>query len=104
MPKALSQKGLRFPIPRLERQRAAKADDCFPVAVLTLLLVVHRASNLLAFGAIVKHNTSLLVAAGAIEGGRTNAAVAASMFGCALKVSEDGLVSFFQKGLCVWEL
>ncbi|MSV28709.1 MAG: hypothetical protein EXQ52_08185 [Bryobacterales bacterium] len=67
-------------------------------------VVVDRASNLLAFGAIVKHNTSLLVAAGAIEGGRTNAAVAASMFGCALKVSEDGLVSFFQKGLCVWEL
>ncbi len=67
-------------------------------------VVLDRASNLLAFGAILRHNTSAFGATRTVEGGRTNAAVAASLFGVALKVSEDGLVSLYRKGLCVWEL
>jgi len=38
------------------------------------------------------------------EGGRTTAALAASHFGNALMVSEDGVVSFFRAGRCVWQL
>ena len=36
------------------------------------------------------------------EGGRTTAALAASHFGNVLMVSEDGMVSFFRGGHCVW--
>ncbi len=39
-----------------------------------------------------------------IEGGRTTAAVSASRFGSVLKVSENGLISFFQNGKCIWDL
>jgi len=35
-----------------------------------------------------------------IEGGRTTAAISASRFGNVLKISEDGLISFFQNGRC----
>jgi hypothetical protein len=40
----------------------------------------------------------------ATEGGRTTAALAASQFGQALKISEDGVISFFHHGECVWEM
>ena len=36
------------------------------------------------------------------EGSRTTAAVAAFEFGNVLKIRGDGLISFFQKGKCVW--
>lgn len=36
--------------------------------------------------------------------GRTTAAIAASRFGSVLKMSEDGLVSFFQNGNCIWDM
>jgi len=39
-----------------------------------------------------------------IEGGRTTAAIAASRFGSVLKISEDGLISFFQNGKCIWDI
>ena len=39
-----------------------------------------------------------------IEGGRTTVAIAASRFGSVLKLSEDGLVSFFQNGNCIWDM
>ena len=35
---------------------------------------------------------------------RSNAAIAASRYGHVLKVSEDGLVSHYSGGRCVWEL
>jgi hypothetical protein len=38
------------------------------------------------------------------EGGRSVAALAASHFGKALKVSEDGIISFFSGGQLVWEV
>lgn len=39
-----------------------------------------------------------------IEGGRTTAVIAASVFGNVLKISEAGLISFFQKGKCDCEI
>ena len=65
-------------------------------------IVLDRASNLLAFGAILRHHVDLdpFVA----EGGRTTAAISASRYGHVLKVSEDGLVSFYAAGRQVWEM
>jgi hypothetical protein len=39
-----------------------------------------------------------------IEGGRTTAAISASRFGNVLKISEDGMISFFQNGKCIWDI
>lgn len=81
-----------------------------PVTVLETIaridggIVLDRASNLLAFGAILRHQDLADLHPGNIEGGRTTAAIAASGFGSVLKISEDGLISFFQKGKCVWDL
>ena len=36
--------------------------------------------------------------------GLTAAAAYASRFGLALKISEDGIVSFYRAGACVWEI
>jgi hypothetical protein len=59
--------------------------------------------NLLAFGAIVRHPLGA-DALEVMEGGRSTAAVTASHAGKVLKISEDGLVSFYEAGRCVWEL
>ncbi|HEY1341500.1 MAG TPA: hypothetical protein VGF59_28515 [Bryobacteraceae bacterium] len=64
-------------------------------------IVLDRAGRLLAFGAILRHSGEDLTA---LEGGRTTAAVHASRFGNALKISEDGVVSFYRCGRCVWDL
>ncbi len=61
-------------------------------------------SNLLAFGAILRHHDLTDFHPENIEGGRTTAAIAASRFGSVLKVSEDGLISFFQNGQCIWDM
>ena len=66
--------------------------------------VLDRDSNLLAFGAILRHQDVADLHPENIEGGRTTAAIAASRFGSVLKISEDGFISFFQKGKCVWEI
>jgi hypothetical protein len=67
-------------------------------------LVMDRESNLLAFGAILR-NTGMAGADDQIlEGGRTTAAVGASRFGNVLKISEDGLVSYYKDGALVWEM
>jgi hypothetical protein len=39
-----------------------------------------------------------------VEGGRTTAAISASRFGNVLKISEDGMISFFQNAKCIWDL
>jgi hypothetical protein len=81
-----------------------------PTAVLETVaridggIVLDRESNLLAFGAILRHHDLADVHPENIEGGRTTAAIAASRFGHVLKVSEDGLISFFQNGKCVWDM
>jgi hypothetical protein len=81
-----------------------------PGAVLETLaridggIVVDADSNLLAFGAILRHPDLTDLHPENIEGGRTTAAISASRFGSVLKISEDGIISFFQNGRCVWEI
>jgi DNA integrity scanning protein DisA with diadenylate cyclase activity len=81
-----------------------------PIAVLETIaridggIVLDRDSNLLAFGAILRHQEVADLYPENIEGGRTTAAIAASRFGSVLKISEDGLISFFQNGKCVWDI
>jgi hypothetical protein len=82
----------------------------FPSAVLETVaridgaIVLDSQSNLLAFGAILRHPDMTELYPDNIEGGRTTAAVSASRFGSVLKISEDGLISFFQNGRCVWDI
>ncbi|PWU05021.1 MAG: hypothetical protein C5B51_15775 [Terriglobia bacterium] len=64
-------------------------------------IVMDRHGQLLAFGAILRNASESIAAQ---EGGRTTAAVHASRFGLALKISEDGIVSFYRGGGKVWEL
>jgi DNA integrity scanning protein DisA with diadenylate cyclase activity len=62
--------------------------------------------KLLAAGAILRHSidsTSADYEPVIIEGARTTAALAASGFGPVLKVSEDGLISFYD-GTKVWDI
>ena len=81
-----------------------------PIAVLETIaridggIVMDQDSNLLAFGAILRHHDLADLHPDNIEGGRSTAAIAASQFGSVLKISEDGLISFFQKGKCVWDI
>ena len=81
-----------------------------PVSVLETIaridgaIVLDQDSNLLAFGAILRHRDLADLHPENIEGGRTTAAVAASEFGKVLRISEDGLISFFQNGKCVWDI
>jgi hypothetical protein len=81
-----------------------------PVSVLETIaridgaIVLDQDSNLLAFGAILRHRDLADLHPENIEGGRTTAAIAASEFGSVLMISEDGLISFFRKGKCVWDL
>jgi hypothetical protein len=58
---------------------------------------------LLAAGAILRHTSEHLDAGGLIEGARTTAAMAASQFGPVLKVSEDGVITFFDRER-VWDI
>ena len=67
-------------------------------------IVLDSRSNLLAFGAILRHPDLTDVFPESIEGGRTTAAISASRFGNVLKISEDGLISFFQNGRCIWDI
>ena len=67
-------------------------------------IVLDQDSNLLAFGAILRHRDLADLHPENIEGGRTTAAIAASEFGNVLKISEDGLISFFQNGQSIWDL
>ena len=66
-------------------------------------IVLDREGNLLAFGAILRNEACGIIQASA-EGGRTTAAVTASRFGNVLKVSEDGLVTYYRGGSAVWEI
>lgn len=68
-------------------------------------VVFDKTGQLLAFGAILRHHVDDAYSnRGTPEGGRTTAALAASHFGSALKVSEDGVISFFHQGALVWEI
>ncbi len=83
--------------------------DLAPTVLETLAridgaIVMDQEANLLAFGAILRHPVLINEQAKATEGGRTTAALAASRYGKVLKISEDGLISFFQNGQCIWEM
>jgi DNA integrity scanning protein DisA with diadenylate cyclase activity len=74
------------------------------LASLDGAIVMDRAGCLLAAGAILRHPaTAELEDSGAVEGARTTAALAASRFGPVLKVSEDGIITFFD-GERVWDI
>jgi hypothetical protein len=66
-------------------------------------IVLDRAGNLLAFGAILRPAGDLTDSR-ASEGGRTTAAMQSSHYGAALKISEDGIVSFYKGGVEVWSI
>jgi len=61
-------------------------------------------ANLLAFGAILHHHSEREALNRTVEGGRTTAAIAASHYGNVLKISEDGLISMYRGGHCLWEM
>ncbi len=65
--------------------------------------VVDKSSRLLAAGAILRHAPVEDPRGGVVEGARTTAALAASRFGPVLKVSEDGVITFFD-GERVWDI
>lgn len=73
------------------------------LASLDGAIVVDRHARLLAAGAILRHPPSAELEAGVVEGARTTAALAASKFGPVLKVSEDGIITFFD-GEKVWDI
>ena len=60
-------------------------------------------ANLLAFGAILHHRSEEDINR-TVEGGRTTAAVTASHYATVLKISEDGLISMYRGGRCLWEI
>jgi hypothetical protein len=60
--------------------------------------------HLLAVGAILLHAEPVVHASHAVEGARTTAAMAAGRFASVLKVSEDGLISFFDRQEKVWDI
>ena len=67
--------------------------------------VLDRTGRLLAVGAILLHteppepHSNL-----AVEGARTTAAMAAGRFGAVLKVSEDGLITFYDQQERIWDI
>jgi hypothetical protein len=74
------------------------------LASLDGAIVVDTSGRLLAAGAILRHPaTAEAEAGGLVEGARTTAALAASRYGPVLKVSEDGVITFFD-GERVWDI
>lgn len=74
------------------------------LASLDGAMVTDRSGRLLAAGAILRHPPGDdLQPGGLVEGARTTAAMAASRFGPVLKVSEDGIITFFD-GDRVWDI
>jgi hypothetical protein len=66
--------------------------------------VFDRSGRLFAAGAILRHGgVDDIEHGGVLEGARTTAAVAASRFGPVLKVSEDGIITYFDRER-VWEI
>ena len=67
-------------------------------------VVLCRNASLIAFGAILHHHSTEEALNRTVEGGRTTAAIAASHYGTVLKISEDGLISMYRGGQCLWEM
>jgi hypothetical protein len=74
------------------------------LATLDGAIVTEPTGELLAIGAILRHPpTPPLSHEGATEGARSTAAMVASRYGPVLKVSEDGMITFFDGGR-VWDI
>jgi hypothetical protein len=90
----------------LERRTITDLDPSvfMSLAALDGATVTDRFGRLLAAGAILRHPPSeQLDAGGGVEGARTTAAMAASQFGPVLKVSEDGIITFYDRER-VWDI
>jgi hypothetical protein len=90
----------------LEGRSATDLDPSVFAALASLdgAIVVDRSGRLLAAGAILRHPQSVDLEFGAVvEGARTTAAMTASRFGPVLKVSEDGVITFFDQDR-VWDI
>jgi hypothetical protein len=90
----------------LERRAITDLDPSvfMGLAALDGATVTDRSGRLLAAGAILRHPPSEhLDAGGGVEGARTTAAMAASQFGPVLKVSEDGVITFYDRER-VWDI
>jgi hypothetical protein len=92
---------------RLVEGRSITDLDSSVLAALASLdgaMVTDRAGRLLAAGAILRHPPlEDPQESSVVEGARTTAAIAASRFGPVLKVSEDGVTTFFD-GEQVWNI
>jgi hypothetical protein len=67
--------------------------------------VMDSTGQLLAVGAILMHSEPVApLSTQAVEGARTTAAMAAGRFASVLKVSEDGLISFYDRQEKVWDI
>ena len=67
--------------------------------------VMDGSGKLLAVGAILMHSEPVTAhSTHAVEGARTTAAMAAGRFASVLKVSEDGLISFYDRQEKVWDI
>jgi hypothetical protein len=89
--------------------RGKRALDMAPSILETIsrmdgAIVLDCQANLLAFGAILRHDLTIAPEAEIVEGSRTTAALESSKFGSVLKISEDGLVSFYRNRERVWEI
>lgn len=89
----------------LEGRRITDLDPTVLAALAALdgATVTDRTGCLLAVGAILRHPSEHLDSSGVIEGARTTAAMGASQFGPVLKVSEDGVITFFDRER-VWDI
>ena len=73
------------------------------IATMDGATVMDASGRLLAIGAILLHSSASGAPGLAVEGARTTAAMTAGLFGPVLKVSEDGVITFFD-GERIWDI
>jgi hypothetical protein len=88
--------------------RGRRAMDLAPtvlecIASIDGAVLLDPRGNMLSFGAIL-HDPSTGGREFPSEGGRTTAALSVSRFGKALKISEDGPISFYKSHALLWEM
>jgi hypothetical protein len=98
----------RMQLLHMLRGRTAVAIDPAVLASLAKTdgaTVMDSSGRLLAVGAILLHGEPPEPhSALAVEGARTTAAMAAGRFGAVLKVSEDGLITFYDRQERIWDI
>lgn len=89
----------------LERRSVTDLDPSVFAALASLdgATVIDVSGGLLAAGAILRHPPDGEFDPENVEGARTTAALAASRYGPVLKISEDGIITFFERGR-VWDI